>query len=174
MVPSTDPAFQPGDAGRQLAYEVVNSLVNIALEVAYFLVLWTGHKGATIGMRLLRIRVTDAATGTPLARRAALRRWVAMGSWILYLVMPPVMNGDLAVPAFFGWIVLMIAITLRSGTRQGLHDRFASSVVVEPARRTGHPLAVGCLALVALVLAVGIGLGLVGLWNGLAPLDSVR
>jgi uncharacterized RDD family membrane protein YckC len=167
LAPWSQPAARelPGNIERYLLYQVINEAVALAIEVVYFVWLWTGRAGATCGMRVVRIRVADAASGQPIARAAALRRWVTMGSWIIVLVLLPGTLGDLAVLVFLAWLVLMVLVTMRSPTRQGLHDRFAGTVVLEPVTRPAHPLALGCLALAGLVLALVAALGVAGFWN---------
>jgi hypothetical protein len=124
-------------------------------------------------MRLLRLRIGREVDGGRLARVPALRRWVTMGSWIGLAGLLPLVD-QLAGYAILAWSVVLLVTVLRSGTRQGFHDRVGRSVVLEPSTRTGHPLAVGCLTLVGILFALAVALGLAGFWNamdaaGLAP-----
>jgi hypothetical protein len=62
------------------------------------------------------------------------------------------------------WNLVLVASTITSPTKQGLHDRFASSALVRPAG-AGNRWALGCLW--ALIALVGLEvLLLIALFNG--------
>jgi uncharacterized RDD family membrane protein YckC len=87
------------------------SLVNLVIGIAYFAGLWT-YWGATVGQRVLRLRVVDANTGQPIGVGKALLRW--LGLFISFIV------------CFIG--VIWVAFDAR---KQGWHDKIASTVVVQ-------------------------------------------
>lgn len=89
----------------------VTALVGLLINIAYFTVLWT-VMGATIGQRVFRLRVVDAASGQPIGFGKALLRWV--GLFISFLV------------CFIG--VIWVAFDSR---KQGWADKIAGTVVLK-------------------------------------------
>jgi uncharacterized RDD family membrane protein YckC len=87
------------------------SLVNLVIGIAYFAGLWT-YWGATVGQRVLRLRVVDANTGQPIGVGKALLRW--LGLFISFIV------------CFIG--VIWVAFDAR---KQGWMDKIAGTVVVQ-------------------------------------------
>jgi uncharacterized RDD family membrane protein YckC len=75
---------------------------------AYFVAFWT-LTGQTIGMRVMRLMVTDAAGTRPRLARSAIR---LAGMWLA------------AIPFMAGF-----ALILFDGRRQGLHDKLAGTFV---------------------------------------------
>lgn len=110
---------------------VVDALVATALSAAYFVLPWA-RLGASPGQLVLRLRVRREQGGETLPFGRALVRWL--------LLFPPfatvsALTADLPP---FGWFVwgsapvwyfVLFLTTVRSETRQGLHDRLAGSVV---------------------------------------------
>lgn len=88
----------------------VTALVGLLINMAYFTVLWT-LMGATIGQRVFRLRVVDAASGQPIGFGKALLRWV--GLLISFAV------------CFIG--VIWVAFDAR---KQGWADKIAGTVVL--------------------------------------------
>ena len=86
-------------------------LLVLAAVIGYQIYFW-GSSGATPGMRLFKLRVVDAVTGTPIGYSRATIRWLMtiVNSWACYI----------------GWI--WVAFDPR---KQGWHDKVANSVVVQ-------------------------------------------
>lgn len=137
-----DVVSDPGaldSAGGQLdlvAFIVVLAL-QLALSFAYFGGLWT-LTGATAGMRLLGLRVGDESDGRAISWRQSLTRWLILGL--------PALLSSLAVyvPNFIGlilgalgvvWMLLLLYTMAQSPTKQGLHDRYAHTILVKVRRR---------------------------------------
>jgi uncharacterized RDD family membrane protein YckC len=80
-------------------------------QVGYWIYFW-GASGATLGMRLLHLKVVDANTGAPIGYARATVRFLMsiVNSWACYL----------------GWI--WVAFDPR---KQGWHDKVANSVVLQ-------------------------------------------
>ena len=126
-------------AGGQLdlvAFLVV-LVLQLALSFAYFAGLWTSL-GATVGMRLLGLRIGDEADGRSLSWRQALIRWLFLGL--------PALLSSLAiyVPNTIGlilgalgvvWLLLLLYTIAQSPTKQGLQDRYAHTILVKVRRR---------------------------------------
>jgi uncharacterized RDD family membrane protein YckC len=127
------PPSSPPDRAISLAYLAVVGVVG----AAYWVGLWTGGR-ATLGMRLLGIRVVDAGSGGPVAAGVAGRRWAVLEGVVIALgVLTDVAfwvdQPELGTAAYLGtalWALVLLATTCLSPTRQGLHDRFAGTLVV--------------------------------------------
>ena len=91
-------------------YNVVQVL-NLVISIAYFAGLWT-YWGATVGQRLLKLRVVDAKTMQPIGIGKALLRW--LGLVVSFLV------------CFIG--VIWVAF---DGRKQGWMDKIAGTVVLQ-------------------------------------------
>ncbi len=122
-----------------------------ALSGFYFAGFWSGPRQATPAMRAFGLRIGRSEDGTPLSVPAALIRWVVTGAPIGAFLVIPGIGGLVSLVAVVVAIVLL-ASTLVSPTRQGLHDRAARSLVVQPDRAPPREL-VACL-----VVAIGIAL----------------
>jgi len=108
------------------------SVISVALSLVYFVLFWTGSRRATPGMRALQLQVGTAFDGRPLEMGQALIRWALLGYPLtLVSLLPAVAN--LVSGLGFIWYVALLVSTIASDTKQGLHDRAASSAVVKPA-----------------------------------------
>jgi uncharacterized RDD family membrane protein YckC len=130
---------------------VATELVAILINAAYFIWFWSGGRRATPGQRVFSIQVANAFDGVPLSRRQAFRRWIATGQWLGFLALPPFLFlALLSMVGSVAWNAVLLYSAITNPTKQGFHDRFASSAVVRPAG-AGNRWAAGCLW--ALVLA---------------------
>jgi uncharacterized RDD family membrane protein YckC len=86
-------------------------LLALVVQVAYWIYFW-GSSGATLGMRLLHLKVVDADTGGPIGYARATVRFLMsiVNTWACYI----------------GWI--WVAFDPR---KQGWHDKVANSVVLQ-------------------------------------------
>jgi len=84
--------------------------IDLILSFLYFTLLWS-YMGASLGQRLLGMRVVDATTGQPIGFGKAALRW--LGLIISFLI------------CFIG--VILVAFDAR---KQGLMDKIAGTVVV--------------------------------------------
>ena len=71
---------------------ILITLIGLALQFIYFVGLWTSGGQATLGMRGLRMKVVDVATGGTLSLTAATKRWVAMGWPLAVLALIPALQ----------------------------------------------------------------------------------
>ena len=112
-------------------------VLQLAISFVYFASLWT-LAGATAGMRLLSLRVGDETDGRRIGWRAAVIRWLILGL--------PSLLSSLAVyvPNTIGlilgalgvvWMLLLLYTMAQSPAKQGLHDRFARTIVIKARRR---------------------------------------
>jgi uncharacterized RDD family membrane protein YckC len=86
-------------------------LIALVVQVGYWIYFW-GSSGATLGMRLLHLRVVDANTGATIGYARATVRFLMsiVNTWACYI----------------GWI--WVAFDQR---KQGWHDKVANSVVLQ-------------------------------------------
>jgi uncharacterized RDD family membrane protein YckC len=86
-------------------------VIGLVAQVGYWIYFW-GTSGATLGMRLLHLRLVDADTGGPIGYARATVRFLMsiVNSWACYI----------------GWI--WVAFDPR---KQGWHDKVANSVVLQ-------------------------------------------
>ena len=87
-------------------------------------------------------------------------RWVALGSWIQVLALLPGFGGLLGLLSLV-WAVALLVTTVSSPTKQGLHDRFAGSAIVQPIGRDGP--VIPCLILLVLLVVVLPLIAVIGL-----------
>jgi uncharacterized RDD family membrane protein YckC len=145
------------DRDRTTAFLV--GAVLVLVDLLYFVGLWTSGLQGTVGMRLLRLRVLDAATAGTLPLNDALLRWIGLAGAIGILGLVPGLESFVGLIGAI-WVLVLLITTATNPLRQGLHDRWARSVVVQPAPGgTGLAIAT-CLVLVVLL---GIVLPIAGI-----------
>jgi uncharacterized RDD family membrane protein YckC len=144
---------------------VASELVALVVYAAYFTWFWSGGRRATPGQRVFSIQVGNAFDGRPLSTSQAFKRWLATGQWLgLFTLQPFLFVALVSMVGSVAWNLVLVASTITSPTKQGLHDRFASSALVRPAG-AGNRWALGCLW--ALIALVGFEvLLLIALFNG--------
>lgn len=143
-------------------YFIGAGLFGVALSFVYFVGLWTSRSGATLGMRVVRFRVVDAAGGGTLGLTQAVRRWAALGLPLSLLSFVPVA----AISQLGGlqplWALVLLISTAADARRRGLHDQFAATRMERPegkSQRTALGCAVLIVVYVAAVLAVAVVVG---------------
>jgi uncharacterized RDD family membrane protein YckC len=107
------------ESTRSAAMIVALALCYIVFVSAYFALSNGGESGATVGKRLMRIRVADQHDGNPIGAGRALLRWVLMGMFWISLYLPGLLN---------------LLWPLWDQQRQAWHDKLANSVVVTAPR----------------------------------------
>ncbi|MEO5875656.1 MAG: RDD family protein [Streptosporangiaceae bacterium] len=119
--------------GSEFLMYFVSGLLMIALYIGYETYFLGTQGGQTVGKKLLKLRVIRE-DGRPLDVNTALHRAGALyGGMVLYLL-----GGVLVLlPTLGGLIVLGVALSpfadSASGRYQGLHDKFAKTLVVKSA-----------------------------------------
>ena len=114
---------------------LVSSLATVAvmlvISAAYFVGMWTRMGGATVGMKVMKLTVRDAASGSAVSQGQAINRWLLLGApavlssiygWGIGLIL------GLVVFVYYIYLVVTIA---QSSNRQGLHDTYAKTVVAK-------------------------------------------
>lgn len=140
---------------------LVYGITFAAVTFAYFVLTWRSSARATPGMRILKLQVGNAFDGRILSTEQGIRRWVAMG-YPLYLLSSLGALGAIASLASLILAIVLLITTATSPTKQGLHDRFANSAVVEPVG-IGNGAVVGCIVLLVVVFLVLPLIAIIGL-----------
>jgi uncharacterized RDD family membrane protein YckC len=131
------------------------AVLSVGIDLAYFVVAWTGGRRATIGQRLFSIQVGNAFDGRSLSLEQAIRRWLGLGSWIgLLAVLPGLVS--LSGLIQFLWVLILLITTATSPTKQGLHDRFANTALVRPTGQGTSGLATACLVIVGILVLLAV------------------
>jgi uncharacterized RDD family membrane protein YckC len=117
-------------------HNLVSALATAALtavvSAVYFIGMWTRMGGATVGMKVRKLTVRDAASGSPVGQNQAITRW-------LYLGLPAAISsiyvwgiiGWLVSLAVLGYYIYLLMTTAQSATRQGFHDVQSKTVVAK-------------------------------------------
>lgn len=135
--------------GRDETLALIVSGVVIGVEFLYFVGLWSSGLQATLGMRLLRLRILGAATAGTLSTNDAVLRWLALSGAVSILTLVPGIGPSIALLSV-AWVLVLLISTGTNRLHQGLHDRWARSVVVQPAPGGSGAAVVTCLVLVVL------------------------
>jgi uncharacterized RDD family membrane protein YckC len=123
----------------------------VILGFLYFVFFWTGGRRATLGQQIFKLQVGNAFDGQPLTLNQAVKRWFGLGLFLSLFAAVPVVYG-LASLVQFIWVIVLLVTTIRSPTKQGLHDRFANTAVVRPTTQGSSGFATACLIIVVVVL----------------------
>jgi uncharacterized RDD family membrane protein YckC len=140
------------DAGA-VAILVVMAVISAAISAAYFVFQWSGSGRATLGMRVLNLQIGNAADGRTITREAAFRRWIALGGWTGILSALPVIASPVTL-ALGVWELVLLVSVITSPTKQGLHDRFANTVMVQPGGGSGNGLIIGCVVIIVAIVLI--------------------
>jgi len=110
---------------------IVTVAVMLALTGIYFVYTWTRMGGQTIGNRVMKLSVRDAATGGPLTQGQAITRWLFLGGpWAVNFLYGWAIGWLLSLAILAYYIYLLYSIAT-DPMRQGLHDKQAKSVVAK-------------------------------------------
>ena len=129
----------PTNIGDLLSYNPVVGLIQAvifaAISGAYFIYTWTTMRGSP-GQKVLGMQVGNASDGRTLTTEQAIKRWLALGApfGVAQALNPVPGLGILIGLAAFVWFIALLVTTAQSPTKQGLHDRYAGTVVVKAAR----------------------------------------
>ena len=132
--------FEPGTLNFQVNYVglLVSAVIGAAISAAYFIYTWTSMRG-TLGMKALGMQIGNAGDGQTLTMDQAIRRWLVIAApgilaQVIWVV--PALGALIGLLAF-GWFIYLLWTTYSSPTKQGVHDKFANTMVVKAARSAG-------------------------------------
>jgi uncharacterized RDD family membrane protein YckC len=112
-------------------------VLELVISAVYFVGLWTVSR-ATLGMRLLGLRIGDESDGRPLGRRQAGLRWALLGIPVTLAaaaVFVPNVIGLILGALGTVWLLGLLYTMAQSPTKQGLQDRLAHSMLFKARRR---------------------------------------
>jgi len=138
---------------RETSLDLVISVAFVVVDFLYFVGLWRSGWHATLGMRLLGLRVLAATTSTTLSFNDALLRWIALSGAVAILALVPRVAGTLGLISAL-WVIILLVTTAIHPLHQGLHDRWARSVVVQRAPGGSGAAIATCLVIVVLLFIV--------------------
>jgi uncharacterized RDD family membrane protein YckC len=123
----------PLGRGPSFLGQLIALVLSAAVSAGYFIYMWTRMGGATVGMRVQKITVRDAATGGPVSQGQAINRWLALGlpQVLSYLYWALGAIGFIIGLVVLGYYIYLLMTTAQSPTRQGWHDKFAKTVVAK-------------------------------------------
>ncbi|MGH2466778.1 MAG: RDD family protein [Candidatus Limnocylindrales bacterium] len=115
---------------------LVVGVIGIVINAAYFVYTWTAMRG-TVGMKLLGMQVGNEVDGSTLSMNQAIARWLLLGGIfsVAQLLNPIGGLGLLLGLLALIWVIVLLVTTAQSPTKQGLHDRYARTMVVKAARQ---------------------------------------
>ncbi|HYI21031.1 MAG TPA: RDD family protein [Candidatus Limnocylindrales bacterium] len=119
---------------------LVGNLLAFAVWAAYFIYTWVALRG-TVGMKVLGMQIGHESDGRTLTyQQAAVRFGVLFGPQIVLGLLGAI------VPALsvlgllsFVWLIFVLVTMAQSPTKQGIHDRYARSMVVKAGRSMLQP-----------------------------------
>jgi uncharacterized RDD family membrane protein YckC len=134
---------------------ILVTLISLAIQFIYFVGFWTSDGRATLGMRGLKMQVVDAATGGTLSLTAATKRFIALGFPLGLLILVPALQSAAGI-AQFALSLFLFFTAITNDRRQGLHDKWANSLVIRSTTSGDGATLVGCLLLIVLVVGFAI------------------
>ena len=141
------------DAGRDENLALIVSGILVGIDFLYFVGLWSSGLQATLGMRMLRLKILAASSAATLSPNDAVLRWLALSGAVAILTLVPGVSGFIGLLSLV-WLVVLLGTTAMHPLHQGLHDRWARSVVVQPAPGGSGAAFATCLIMVVLVVLV--------------------
>jgi uncharacterized RDD family membrane protein YckC len=151
-------------------------LAGLGFYFVYFVGFWTSQGKATPGMRAFKLQVANAADGKRLEIGPAVKRWLALGYVFSLIGVVPALS-PLASLVTLVWIIALLITTSQDRMHQGLHDRWAESVVVRPeGAGAGGGAVVACLviALLFMFLALVAIIGLIFLGTQISGMEVTQ
>jgi uncharacterized RDD family membrane protein YckC len=123
--------FQIPTTTSLLAQQVISALI----WAAYFMYTWVNMRG-TLGMKALGLQIGHEADGRTLTyEQAAWRFGVLFGPQIVVGLLGAIIPAlNILGLLSFVWLIYVLITIAQSPTKQGIHDKFAHSMVVKAAR----------------------------------------
>jgi uncharacterized RDD family membrane protein YckC len=111
------------------------AVIGLAINAAYFMYTWVAMRG-TVGMKLLGMQIGHESDGRTLTYNEAAVRWVLLGAPFGLAQLLNTWPGLGLIISLLGfvWLIALLVTTAQSPTKQGLHDRYAHTMVVKAAR----------------------------------------
>ena len=133
---------------------VLVTLIGLGIQYLYFVGFWTSRWRATPGMIGLKMRLVDATSGDGLSVVQATKRWIALGWPLSLLTLVPALQASQGLIQFALWVFLFFT-TVTNDRRQGLHDKWANSLVIRSVTSGNGATFAGCLVWGVLIILLG-------------------
>lgn len=130
-------------------------VIGIGIDFIYFVGLWTSRGRATLGQRILKVQVIDSASGSGLDLSQAAVRWLLLSGAVAIFGLAPVAI-ELTGLVSLLWLIVLLVTTSSHPLKQGIHDRAANSIVVQPTGISSNTVVIGCLVLFVLFVILPI------------------
>jgi uncharacterized RDD family membrane protein YckC len=117
---------------------LIVTVIGLAVNAGYFIYTWVYMRG-TIGMKALGMQIGNETDGATITINQAITRWILLGApfGLAQLLNPWPGLGIIISLLSFVWLIALLVTTAQSPTKQGLHDRYAKTMVVKAARAVG-------------------------------------
>lgn len=118
------------------AFALIYGLLAAIVSAAYFIYTWVAMRG-TPGMKVLGMQLGHEADGRTITYQQALTRWaVLFGPFLVADIVGRFALNLGLILQLVGiiWFIVLLITTAQSPTKQGLHDRYAKTMVVKAAR----------------------------------------
>ena len=132
---------------------ILATLIGLGVQFLYFVGFWTSRWQATPGMIGLKMRAVDANTGSTLSVLQATKRWIALGWQLALLSLVPALQAVQGLLQL-GLTVFLFFTTVTNDRKQGLHDKFANSLVIRSVTSGSGATFAGCLVWGVLVILI--------------------
>lgn len=117
---------------------IIQAIIFTAINGVYFIYTWRTMR-ASPGQKALGMQVGNAADGATLTQEQAIKRWIALGAPFgiaqALNFLPGV--GILIGLAALVYFIALLYTTAQSPTKQGIHDKYAGTIVAKAARSVG-------------------------------------
>jgi uncharacterized RDD family membrane protein YckC len=117
---------------------LIDAILGLLVSGLYFVYTWTKLRGSP-GMKVLGMQVGNASDGRSISINQAIIRFLVLfgpSSVANALFFAPSIGFLLGLLSFI-WLIVLLVTTAQSPTKQGLHDRYAQTVVVKAGRSVG-------------------------------------
>ena len=117
---------------------LLRAVASLAISGAYFVYMWTKMRG-TLGMMVIGLQLGNESDGANITLNQAITRWALLfgpSSIAQAAGAAPGIGGLIGLAAFV-WVIALLVTTAQSPTKQGLHDRYAHTIMVKAARSIG-------------------------------------
>ena len=117
---------------------LLRAVVGLVISGGYFVYMWTKMRG-TLGMMVIGLQLGNESDGSNITLNQAITRWALLfgPSSIAQAASAAPGIGWLISLAALVWVIALLVTTAQSPTKQGLHDRYAHTIMVKAARSIG-------------------------------------
>lgn len=116
---------------------IVVTIVQLAISFGYFGYFWSVQRG-TPGMKLLSLQIGHESDGRSIDWSQAAIRWLILGIPSILATFASYMSAGLGfILSIVGlvWLIVLLYTIAQSPTKQGIHDRYARTIMVKAGRR---------------------------------------